>query len=120
MNAEVKAKWLAALRSGEYKQGTGGLVQNGCFCCLGVLCDLYAKQVGLDAWHDDSFYSDGVFISDEGDDLRDGNCDFPPNEVVQWAGLASENPNAGKKTLSVENDDGVSFAEIADLIEAHL
>lgn len=45
MNKEFKAKWLTALRSGEYKQGRNFLRQtnpNGKdrFCCLGVLCDI--------------------------------------------------------------------------------
>jgi hypothetical protein len=36
---KVKAKWLKALRSGEYKQAKGTLhdPETGGFCCLGVL-----------------------------------------------------------------------------------
>lgn len=41
MNPEIKAKWLAALRSGEYQQGRGCLRRGSKefpqFCCLGVL-----------------------------------------------------------------------------------
>lgn len=48
MNKEVKEKWLAALRSGSYKQGRGVLreqCQDGDkFCCLGVLCDIVAPE----------------------------------------------------------------------------
>lgn len=36
MTSEQKAKWLAALRSGEYKQVQGKLHENGSYCCLGV------------------------------------------------------------------------------------
>lgn len=36
MNKEWAEKWAAALRSGEYKQGTGRLRQGDRFCCLGV------------------------------------------------------------------------------------
>jgi hypothetical protein len=37
----LKTKWVAALRSGDYKQGTGVLRRNDdTFCCLGVLCDI--------------------------------------------------------------------------------
>lgn len=44
MPQEIKTKWLAALRSGEYNQGTGSLREPGTqyYCCLGVLqmvCD---------------------------------------------------------------------------------
>lgn len=35
---EFKEKWVAALRSGEYKQGDACLYSQGSFCCLGVAC----------------------------------------------------------------------------------
>ena len=38
--AEVKYTWLAALRSGDYKQGRMALREGECFCCLGVLADI--------------------------------------------------------------------------------
>lgn len=39
MNKEVKEKWIAALRSGSYKQGQFSLeTEEGEMCCLGVLC----------------------------------------------------------------------------------
>ena len=42
MNAEIKARWIEALRSGKYQQGIGYLrSKNDRFCCLGVLCDTY-------------------------------------------------------------------------------
>ncbi len=41
-----KAKWVKALRSGKYKQGTGSLhSSNNNYCCLGVACQvMYPKQ----------------------------------------------------------------------------
>jgi hypothetical protein len=43
MDANLKTKWVEALRSGEYKQGTEYLLNrcNGTYCCLGVLCVVY-------------------------------------------------------------------------------
>lgn len=38
MNSELKAKWVAALRSGQYRQGKEALYADGAYCCLGVLC----------------------------------------------------------------------------------
>ena len=61
MKIELKQKWLAALRSGEYKQCTGSLSgiamdDSGVgYCCLGVL----AKVAGL-------YVISGVFKNDEG------------------------------------------------------
>lgn len=45
---ENRAKWVAALRSGEYTQGTDTLydVSTQQHCCLGVLCDVYEKTTG--------------------------------------------------------------------------
>lgn len=41
MNAEIRDRWLAALRSGDYLQGTGSLrTVSDEFCCLGVLVDV--------------------------------------------------------------------------------
>lgn len=41
MNKKLAMKWVKALRSGEYKQGTGKLNDGqGNFCCLGVLCEI--------------------------------------------------------------------------------
>lgn len=37
MKAEDKAKWLEALRSGEYKQTDNTLCNGTAYCCLGVL-----------------------------------------------------------------------------------
>jgi len=44
---DLMKRWIAALRSGEYKQGRGQLVDNGKYCCLGVLCDISKKQFKL-------------------------------------------------------------------------
>lgn len=44
MNSEIKKKWVEALRSGLYKQGTGRLRCNDNYCCLGVLCDITDKS----------------------------------------------------------------------------
>ena len=39
MAPELKAQWIAALRSGEYTQGRHALnPAPGYYCCLGVLC----------------------------------------------------------------------------------
>lgn len=39
MDPELKQKWIAALKSGEYKQGKSCLhdVEQDTYCCLGVL-----------------------------------------------------------------------------------
>lgn len=40
MNKDIKKKWINALRSGKYKQGSGWLLEDNKYCCLGVLSDI--------------------------------------------------------------------------------
>jgi hypothetical protein len=45
VNAELKTKWIAALRSGTFKQACGTLmtdvaINGNAHCCLGVLCEV--------------------------------------------------------------------------------
>lgn len=46
MKQALKAKWVEALRSGEFKQYKGGALKDTSasgkvsFCCLGVLCEI--------------------------------------------------------------------------------
>jgi hypothetical protein len=116
MNPEIKAKWVAALRSGEYKQGRGRLNRVDKFCCLGVLCDLHAKESG-GKWEQHTI--------DEYVHLYMGSsCQLHP-AVLLWAGLnyvgGGEVRIAGNQDfLFRHNDSGRTFAEIADAIESQL
>ena len=114
MNNEIKQRWVSALRSGEYEQCRGLLRRNNQFCCLGVLCDLYGKEKGIE------WVSDGndrfVFL---------GSNDVLPAEVVEWAGLPDHNPDIDYPDRYVTciaglNDHGADFEEIADVIEVQL
>lgn len=40
LNKNVKKKWVEALRSGDFVQGTKALKNDGKFCCLGVACEI--------------------------------------------------------------------------------
>jgi hypothetical protein len=44
MDANLKAKWIEALRSGEYEQGEGFLENKRRYCCLGVLIKVQGKD----------------------------------------------------------------------------
>lgn len=110
MNDNAK-KWVDALRSGEYEQGKEYLCKNDKYCCLGVACALYQQSVG-------------DLIVEEGDEetFYDDRLDLLPNKVVEWLGLASDDGGMKLKnqrtSLVSMNDKGVSFAEIADVIES--
>ncbi len=110
MNQEIKARWVAALRSGEYRQARGMLRDGDAFCCLGVLCDLHAKESGGE-WDNDGEYH--------------GADEILPADVVGWAGLIAPNPFAGNHYLGTWNDGTTDvqpqdFSAIAALIEEYL
>lgn len=45
MDIETKTKWIEALKSGKYVQGTGQLYRNGKHCCLGVLGEVVGLKI---------------------------------------------------------------------------
>ncbi len=115
MNIEVKRKWVDALRSGEYKQGKGQLRKGDKFCCLGVLCDLHAKETGH-RWSVVPQNSEAKFIRS----YLDSDC-YPDDRVAEWAGLKETDPVIKGHSLATYNDGtNSSFFEIADLIEKNL
>jgi hypothetical protein len=117
MNPEIRARWVAALRSGDYAQTTGKLRNNEGFCCLGVLCDL-AEREGL--------ITSAIDDCDEGcRDYGDERFDLP-GVVIRWASLRSspaifadiDDTGPRDVPLAILNDDyGWDFARIADAIE---
>jgi hypothetical protein len=93
MNSELKQKWIAALRSGNYEQADHRLrrVRHGnvSYCCLGVLLCVSGRY--------------RVFGNDE-------------NEYYGF--INAELGDATRSQLAGMNDyQGRTFAEIADYIE---
>ena len=126
MNPEVKQKWIGALRSGKYEQGTEKLRSVSGYCCLGVLCDLYAQEHNTE-WE---------FRGNEETNLQpqdywyfDKESEFLPESVMKWAKLFrnrmlrmedDDEMFEVNEEVSTLNDEGYSFSTIADLIEAQL
>ncbi len=106
MKQEITNRWCKALRSGKYQQGKEKLKSDdGKFCCLGVLCEVYKED------HPD--VSDIVLYSDN---------QMPIAEVRRWAEQSrfdlSYNTNVPDYHLPTLNDKyDYSFEQIADLIE---
>ena len=117
MDKKTKKQWVAALRSGEYEQGTSWLrrEKNGTeqFCCLGVLCDLvepgqWRSGDGAGCWRNGSG--------------KDADSCLPRPSVQERFGLDKKVDRTGSSTtvadeLACMNDDGISFADIAKWIE---
>jgi hypothetical protein len=123
MDEQIKADWVAALRSGEYKQGRMYLHsvdgEDHFFCCLGVLSDL-AFKAGVT---ERTFRKGSTDCYSYGTDAEWNTSVLPPN-VSRWAGLGTKCdltvvPRAAG-TLSQLNDYGVKFEEIATIIEEEL
>ena len=101
MDKDLKAKWCAALRSGEYRQAIGRLINaGGAMCCMGVLGHIQ----GLPDQH----------LADKSD--RIGGDGLRELEVV---------PERLRHLLAKMNDgtgghQKHTFLEIADYIEREL
>lgn len=112
MNENMR-KWIAALRSGEFKQGTGTLrTHDDTYCCLGVACELHRREVG-GKW--DKF----VDFQNPFSYLCARN--YLPMEVMKWLGVDHNNPMVSVlgryHHLAILNDKGRGFKEIADAID---
>lgn len=117
MRPSIKKKWVAALRSGDYKQGRDQLrnEQNE-FCCLGVLCNIHAQE------------HKRIAARQPNPLLYMGEREQLPLEVEKWAGLEGQFDGMMFDKVTQEffclvelNDfDQLSFDEIADVIERSL
>lgn len=96
LDKKIKAKWLAALRSGKFHQTEGCLkeVINGqkAYCCLGVLCETMGASYK-------------------------GSDDFPSQIVLNKAGLTQ---NQADKLAKMNDDSGDDFKQIAAYISRNL
>jgi hypothetical protein len=121
---DVKEKWVKALRSGEYKQGMGTLKREDKYCCLGVLCDLHAKETGKTWYQQHSYAFTRKIVSRKIVSLYEGAVTEVPNSVAEWAGFSEldpkMDPKIGLRHATQLNDNGYSFEQIADLIEENL
>jgi hypothetical protein len=115
MNPEIKQKWIDALLSGKYEQGSEKLRSHQGFCCLGVLCDLYAQEPFTQGW---KFH--GAFEEENTQPTDywyfDGESEFLPASVRDWAGLSTHNPQVRVDVSPEEDEDGWFYHdEIANL-----
>lgn len=100
---ENRKKWVEALRSGKFEQCVGALHNGVGHCCLGVLCEVagYTAKKGQDSY----YRYEGII----------GEAALP---IRAFVGLSSPIGEYGGICLAELNDNGKSFAEIADIIES--
>lgn len=114
--SELRNAWLAALRSGEYEQGRSflrkeeeppsdddgghGRVQ---FCCLGVFCEVAGYERDRTAYIHEGTRMEGALSESA---LRELFPECTHEERIYRQG-----------ELIAQNDTGVPFEEIANLVE---
>lgn len=104
--------WVAALRSGDYEQGTGYLQSKNGFCCWGVACHL----VNPDNWHGTLDKGPLGYKDEESRRPEIFLMNFPPDSVLKALGVLG----LSKIKYAAMNDRGDSFSEIADEIEKEM
>jgi len=107
MDAKLKAKWVEALRNGEYEQAHEKLFDGKGYCCLGVLCQVAGLPIRKDGGGVAGYGGGAACFASYG----------PIFDLI--GGYKNSHP------LSMRND-GLgdhhkhSFSEIADYIEQNL
>lgn len=140
---EFATKCVEALESGKYKQTTGHLGDKDGFCCLGVMCEVHAKEdasfpikkIYLDSQDSGDFvYSYGPenekntqtlpMAVKEKLDMQWNNGEFyiysVPKEIeeIVLKYKKADDYNPTMITLAMLNDRGATFEEIAKVIRA--
>lgn len=95
MDAKLKADWVKALRSGEYRQTKFNFEDGEGFCCLGVLCKIAGRQTELD---------DGGH--------RQDNWRFVEGEIMSTLIV--------ERLVDMNDEIENSFSQIADYIEKEI
>jgi hypothetical protein len=90
IDSDLKERWVAALRSGDYEQGKDTLKSDNKFCCLGVLLDIHDSE----CWD------------------RKIECD--KYDSLYRLGLDAEQVS---KCISMNDTRSMSFSKIAKVIE---
>lgn len=118
MDANLKAKWLADLRSGKFRQAQGYLhnPKGDSYCCLGVLC--LSAGASFQDWRDPEYFEREIENAPvlDGGILSAGEDQELSKLWMETIGLSDEH----NRTLIEMNDGGVPFPRIADYIEKNL
>jgi hypothetical protein len=106
MDAALKEKWVAALRSSKYKQGRSRLrTKDDKFCCLGVLCDV----IDSEKWELSEGGDCYIYTAD-----RHQSATFIPNTITDVSGSDQS------LLIGMNDTNEMSFNRIADYIERKL
>lgn len=112
---DAEVQLVAALRDGGYRQAYGALRDGDKYCCMGVACDI--SKMGQ--WYATILMEGPVYYLDTKSVL--------PRAVREWLGwysstgyLTFKDRTGAVIELTALNDHGMSFDQIADIIQANL
>lgn len=128
MITEDTKKWVAALRSGDYKQGKEALKKKdaygeGHYCCLGVACEIMGLEqkegtTGLVVFENTTTYWMPLFWAEKlGFNTEHGLIKEENRHTVDVFLRSKGYELDNIRSLAQLNDWGVSFDVIADIIE---
>lgn len=121
MNQRIKEEWVTRLRGGAYTQGYGQLkseVNDKAYhCCLGVLCEIFSEETGVE-WDSSSGRTRTNYFLENQEQVL-------PNCVIKWAELEESSPvvkidNLTYPLSDLNDGDQFTFEELANLIENQL
>lgn len=98
---ELNNKWIGALRSGDFEQGFGQMEEDGKYCCLGV-----AQKV--------------LNLTDDGDNASLSCTSAVALGLKDGEGTLDSDYLGCSSLITLNDDERMSFEEIADFIEAEL
>lgn len=113
MTPEMKSKWIAALRSGKFKQTKGLLKDSDGYCCLGVLASINGNEPNTEGevegcWDDpEGFPRSGAWKDADG---------MLPHPLAEQFGISP----GWMDYFAGLNDGGAPFSAIADELESML
>lgn len=130
MLSSLKARWIAALTSGEYKQGMAALAiahddGSRTYCCLGVLCDLLVED-GILTKEERKGYSEAIYrtvvVSSAWPMC---STDVIPAGVAEQIGVSRRGEVPGLydregdlvELVTMNDSLGLSFSQIAQVVD---
>ena len=113
MKKELKEKWVAALRSGNYQQGRYALKRtNNTYCCLGVLCEVGGETFEFQPPSELIDYPTACQLK-----RFPYQTAYLPSQLYTEFGLDKQ---ITRELIALNDDKGLTFSEIADYIEANI
>lgn len=112
MKKEIAELWIKELKSGNWEQTKETLKDKNGYCCLGVLCEIAAKQGICGRRNELDYYT------------FDGVEDVLPKSVLEWAGMKSDNGSFDEgdehSLIHLNDKERYDFFQIAEVIESNL